>query len=251
MNKNLTKFNLDKLKEQILKQVRDFESLSEKGLGQARTKTDLTPVTVLDQNISCFVEDLLGQEGLAVISEENNQRSFDFPVAILDPIDGTKELVAGLPECCVSLAVMQSKSIDDPLNRAWLYNPYTGFELSSFHEYVPPRATRKSSLMGMVSQTEFSSGLFEKKANLTLIPKGSIANKLGLLAVGACDFVISLRPKSIWDIAGGTILTKNRGFGLYVDGREVHHFDQLSYEGSTLLWCRHEHKELILDQFQK
>ncbi|MAE57985.1 MAG: hypothetical protein CME69_03835, partial [Halobacteriovorax sp.] len=35
--------------------------------------------------------------------------------------------------------------------------------------------------------------------------------KLGLLAAGACDVVISTRDKNVWDIAAGILICHSRG----------------------------------------
>ena len=99
----------------------------------------------------------------------------------------------------------------------------------------------------MVSRTEMKGGLFdrfESLGNICLIEKGSIALKLGLLAAGACDFVVSLEHKNIWDIAAGCILASQRGMGFYHNGQLVTSLTEQSYTG-VLLWARHEHVEQL------
>ena len=78
-----------------------------------------------------------------------------------------------------------------------------------------------------------------------MTPKGSIALKLGFLASGACEFVISKEPKSIWDIAAGTILCKQRGIKFYLGKVEQKSLDvkRLNF---PLIWCREENLSHIL-----
>ena len=68
-----------------------------------------------------------------------------------------------------------------------------------------------------MSRTEWDKGFFkseELEKSICIAPKGSIALKLGYLASGSCEFVVSKQPKNIWDIAAGTILCKERGIEL-------------------------------------
>ena len=121
---------------------------------------------------------------------------------ILDPIDGTKELVKLRPECAYSLAIFNSSNIDDPKNISIVFNPFTGFEVSTFTPLVEKKMfTKKHSTF--VSRTEFESNLYEKYLNkdLEINPMGSIAFKLSLLASHKCDFIVSLKPKNIWDLS--------------------------------------------------
>ena len=69
-------------------------------------------------------------------------------------------------------------------------------------------------------------------------PKGSIAYKLGLLAAGNSDFVISMTPKSIWDIAGGTLLCQRSKIKFYSEGKEVLEVKQNYLP--PLIWCHEE-----------
>lgn len=225
------------------------QAFSSKSLGVEK-KADHSPVTEIDLYVSDLVKSELKKvealQNYHFYSEED-QESFEFPCAVLDPIDGTRELVAGLPECSLSLGLMASARLDDPASDAWLYNPFTGLDLSFEAPFLEAPNIREGRLAGMVSNTEFRKGYFKnhERELIQLTPKGSIAYKLGLLAIGACDFVVSANPKNIWDIAGGSLLLERRGIHLYQNGERLKELSQKSYAGG-LLWCREEHKDQIL-----
>jgi myo-inositol-1(or 4)-monophosphatase len=207
-----------------------------------KEKIDKSVVTTIDQLISNSFKNLLSTHQIyknySFYSEEDYS-SLEFPAAILDPIDGTIELLKGRPECAVSLAIMNSPEISDPKNYGWIYNPFSGFSMDSnsmFHSHLN-RSSQQT--MGFVSRSEWHKGFYRsvKDKSIVLVPRGSIAFKLGLLASGACDFVVSLAPKNIWDIAAGTILLHQRGINFYCNGNKISRLDQVCY-GDKLIWCQ-------------
>lgn len=206
-------------------------------------KDDKSIVTEIDLFVSTLLKTKLEAhpkyKHYTFFSEEEFDK-LTFPVAVLDPIDGTRELVKGRAECAVSLAMMNSSDINDPLNYGWLYNPFSGFSLDSDVPFVASNNKSVQKVLGMVSRSEFEKGYFNNFVNIDprveITPRGSIAFKLGLLASGGCDFVLSLSPKHIWDIAAGTILCAQRGIKLYQNGIEIKKLDELRVQG-VLLWA--------------
>lgn len=210
-------------------------------------KADLSPVTEIDLFISEEVKKKL--QGHPELSHyhfysEEDQVSSAFPCAILDPIDGTRELVRGYPEVALSLALMSSPEE----GWAWIYNPFTGFSLSSDDIFVPAPCRNSEIKIGLTSRSEWEKGLYinTPKKNMHVFPRGSIAFKLGLLAAGACDFVVTKRGKNIWDIAAGTLLCEKRGLFLYHQGKRIEKLDMLRLDG-PLYWCHPEDQEQVLD----
>lgn len=225
---------------------------------EAVEKRDGTIVTRVDLLVHQFISEKLVSlevsEELNFISEEAQQpyRDGDYPSLVLDPIDGTKELAQGLGECCVSLAYLEGENIKTDKGWGWLYNPMTGFELSSEQVFTPGPALNKQVLLGLVSRTEFSKRLFANERpshDVVIVPKGSIAFKLGLLASGGCDFVVSKRPKNLWDIAAGTLLCRDRGHHFYTEFGEVKSWGQIK-GAQLLLWCRPELHHRVFPLFQ-
>lgn len=219
-------------------------------------KEDKSFVTEIDLFVSELIKEKLQRHSeyssYAFFSEED-YKEYTFPCAILDPIDGTRELVRGRPECAVSLALMKSPDISNPENYAWLYNPFSGFSLDSHTPFVSSLEKSKQKIFSFVSRSEFHKGYFENYMNHPLIdltPRGSIAFKLGLLASGACDFIVSLAPKNVWDIAAGTILCAQRGISFYENGIKITHLDRQQYHGA-LIWVPDELAHIVLSTFEQ
>lgn len=200
-----------------------------------RIKEDGSPVTTLDLELSEFVEDLLKNYSSAVtFYSEENFSHIDFPLLALDPLDGTREYIKGNDEWAMSVALLEDEKFH---GEGWIYNPKTGelFEHGVHQEFIS-----KEKYLGEVSHSEWESGLFKNKnkTRFEIHPMGSIAYKLGRLSAGKCDFVVSLRPKNIWDIAGGTNLIQQSGMSFYSQGKKVTEVKKL-YE-APLIWCHEE-----------
>ena len=222
------------------------------GALDVQRKLDDTMVTKLDKDLSLETEKFLREEGLLkdaqFLCEENlgshtqakENLVSTLPSYILDPVDGTRGLISGLPEWCYSLAFLQTPLAEAKENEAWIFNPMTGFSIK--HEDVrqkPPHfPLPPKPWLGLVSRSEWNKGMIPPPnvQDLTLSPRGSIALKLGMLAAGGCDFVFSQKPKSLWDIAAGTILCAQRGLKMYNKDGPIDELTELRYAG-PLLWC--------------
>ncbi len=212
-----------------------------------RQKDDRTLVTDLDVHISHLVKSILFQDPVfksySFVSEEDVAH-LDFPSIVLDPIDGTIELSQGIPECALSLATFKDASLN---NEGWIFNPFTGFEMGTHSAFQKPSGRFPGVLSGFVSRSEWNQGLFKNDISqeIRLSPRGSIAYKLALLAAGACDFVVSKKPKHLWDIAAGTLICHRHGIALFENSHRVERFDRMDFQ-SPLLWCRPEDTDRLM-----
>jgi myo-inositol-1(or 4)-monophosphatase len=250
---------MEKIKIQLVnlltKEIEEiFQESNERKL-EASFKDDKSIVTEIDLLVSKFLKEKLSEnsdyKNYSFFSEEDYDQLI-FPAAIIDPIDGTREFAIGRPECAVSIALMRSSDILDPNNYAWLYNPFSGFSMDSKQLFVHSTNHSIKNISGMVSRSENHLGLYNniKNAKIIITPRGSIAFKLGLLASGAIDFVVSKYPKNIWDIAAGTILASKRGYHFYVNGKRVHQLNQVKVEG-ILIWAKESQIAELYKEFQK
>lgn len=224
---------------------------------EINTKTDNTLVTEIDLFVSNLLKEKLNKHPLFKTYNFFSEEEFgdlSFPTAILDPIDGTRELIKGRAECAVSLALMKTPELSDPSNYGWLYNPFSGFSIDSDVPFVHSNNKSTQNVLGMVSRSEFEKGYFKDFINLDpkieISPRGSIAFKLGLLASGGCDFVLSVSPKNIWDIAAGTVLCAQRGMKFYQNGVEITRLDQVHMKG-IMLWAQPALAEELWKKFKK
>jgi len=185
------------------------------------TKIGDDPVTVAD-----LAADASLKKGLLAAFPETgwlSEETVDNParlqkelVWIVDPIDGTREFAAGIPEYAVSVALVQN---GNPVVAA-VYNPpkdelYTaragkgawlnGVRLSG------DRAVSDPPVM-LASRSEVKRGEWAQFDDLVQIHIcGSIAYKLALIAGGEADGTFSLGPKNEWDIAAGVLLVQETG----------------------------------------
>ncbi len=207
-------------------------------------KADRSIVTEFDIFVSDHVKKVFkdSNHDFNFFSEED-QENFEFPVIVLDPIDGTREFAKGYGECAVSLAILFSADIKDERNFGWIYNPFTGFEVTNEVKYpLGNRHSHADAINIMISRSEWEKSAQNMDFNndLRISPLGSIAFKLGLLATGACECVISFRDKNIWDIAAGVVICHSRG--IYSD--EIKDLSEILLKG-PFIFCRDELKEII------
>lgn len=174
-------------------------------------KEDESPVTIMDN----YISDLFIQKFSKEFPEYNflsEERLSDlvFPIFILDPVDGTKELLAGRPEWVVSFGLYFSSKLDDERSFSWIYNPVTEMEVSS--ESIVKKESKVSLDRDevLVSRTEYEAGEHSRSEE-KVRALGSIAYKLALLSMGQIKAVHSARDKNIWDIMAGTHLCWKKG----------------------------------------
>lgn len=215
------RLELEELKKSVYQKLQEMKS---SGMDITR-KADKSFVTEFDIYISSKTKEIFSKRyGHLNFFSEEHPESFEFPMLVLDPIDGTREFVKGYGECAISLAILNSEDVSDPKNYAWIYNPFSGFEISSdLHIPIEARSVVPPTIHVMISRSEWEKNLvhYEYNERVSLTPIGSIAYKLGLLAAGACDVVISKRPKNIWDIAAGIIICHVRGIKSYCGKDEI------------------------------
>lgn len=223
----------------MVKEISEIDALvSRYPTAAIQFKQDGSPVTELDLYLSSHVELLMERHfgGITFYSEEKYS-DWKFPLLALDPLDGTQEYIEGRDEWAISIGIFENETFR---GEGWVYNPRTQ---ECFAEVEKRSFVEKDSYCGEVSRSEWKKGLYTGKDSqeFKLAPVGSIAYKLGRLAAGKCDFVVSLRPKNIWDVAGGSLLCKKAGLKFYSQGKEVTDVSKL-YQ-PPLIWC---HEELFL-----
>jgi myo-inositol-1(or 4)-monophosphatase len=156
-----------------------------------------------------------------ILSEETAdqpQRLRAERVWVVDPLDGTKEFIAGVPEFSVSIALVQRGVpvvgvVYQPLTRECFWaaqgrGAWLGDE--PLHVSTVDRLEDSSVLS---SRTEMSRGQVDAYAGWfrELRPIGSVALKLALVAAARGDLWISAAPKSEWDVCAGDLLVREAG----------------------------------------
>lgn len=237
MKKNDILSQISLIKPQISQKL---DEIQRSGRLNSKTKSDGTLVTELDLFITdIFFDSFADCEKLNFYSEEKHN-DLIFPSIILDPLDGTREFARSIPECSVSFGIYQSPELSDNQNFSWIYNPFNQFECMNDTKI---ENKKRSSILALVSRSEFEKNLFTEIAGVEIKAVGSIAYKLALLASGHCDIVVTKRPKNIWDIMAGTHLCSRHNIKMFMDGNVVSRLDAQKYLG-PIIWTRQEFFEI-------
>ncbi|UCH09776.1 MAG: 3'(2'),5'-bisphosphate nucleotidase CysQ [Fidelibacterota bacterium] len=200
---------------------------------EIRDKGFHNPVTSADHASNDYLEERLRDDFPAYgwLSEEtadSHDRLGRERVWVVDPLDGTKEFIEGVPQFVVSIALVEHGI---PVLGV-LYNPVTketftatagsGAALNG----NPLKVSEVNELEEAVilnSRSETRRGLWKSYQPYfrRLMPVGSVAYKLGLTAAGRADMFATLRPKNEWDVCAGNMILKEAGAVLRVlDGHE-------------------------------
>ena len=165
---------------------------------EAEYKAGHDPVTEADKAIDSLLRSELLREGEGWLSEEtvdDLSRLGKKRVWIVDPLDGTREFVAGIPEFCVSVAMVENGI---PV-AGGICNPATNeiFFVGSLDSGVtyngkPVQASQRTAIDGaaiFASRSEIKRGEWKRFENapLKVKPMGSVAYKLALVAAGLAD----------------------------------------------------------------
>ncbi|UCF19445.1 MAG: 3'(2'),5'-bisphosphate nucleotidase CysQ [Gemmatimonadota bacterium] len=180
------------------------------------SKDDRSPVTRADREADTLLrQELLRLEPVGWLSEEtadNEERLALDRLWVVDPLDGTKEFMKGLPEYSVAIALVESGS---PLLGV-VHNPATGETYSAGHGLGASRngeriAVREGNQI-LASRSEIAKGEFEPfEASWEIRPVGSIQYKLSLIAAGAAAVTFSRGPKHEWDVCAGALIVNEAG----------------------------------------
>jgi myo-inositol-1(or 4)-monophosphatase len=179
------------------------------------------PVTEADRALDAVLRKELLREGEGWLSEE----SVDDPIRlqrsrvwVVDPLDGTREFVKGIPEFCASIGFIE----DGRPVAGGIYNPATdetflgSIESGVTYNGKPSQPSQRKSLDGalvLASRSEVKRGEWKPFENsaLNIRPMGSVAYKLALVSAGLADVTFTLTPKNEWDVAAGAALVLSAG----------------------------------------
>ena len=176
-------------------------------------------VTSVDKAVHDAAYKFLVKAGFAaasIVSEESEAGTEAAEYWLIDPLDGTREFASGIPEFAFSAAYI----VNGRVEAAVVSSPLQGIRVLGTRENgieCESKMQKESSWVHaseslIVSRSEFQEGLFENfEAGREILPIGSVALKFALVAAGLAHSVLSLRPKSPWDIAGGVWLVEIAG----------------------------------------
>ena len=137
---------------------------------------------------------------------------------MVDPLDGTREFVEGIPEWCVSIGLVENGEpvAGGILNRVMDQRVVGSIETGITLNAEPAGVREIDRLEGaevLASRSEVRRGEWDDFQDGPIIvrPMGSVAYKLALVAAGLADATWTLTPKHEWDVAAGTALVLAAG----------------------------------------
>jgi 3'(2'), 5'-bisphosphate nucleotidase len=196
-----------------------------------RTKANATPVTAADERSQALLLAAASRlmPGVDMVAEEMTMRPAQpgDPFVLIDPLDGTKEYVAGSGEYTVNLAVVEAGRpvagfIAVPA-AGLIYRGIAGLGAERLlirpdgglgdPEPLQTRAAPKDGLIGTISRSHLDPAtvaLLNRLGVKTRLPCGS-ALKFCRIAEGAADLYPRLATTCEWDVAAGHALVEAAG----------------------------------------
>jgi myo-inositol-1(or 4)-monophosphatase len=197
---------------------RDFD-IRDKGKGNPVTTADLEANRKLQEVIlaSFPADGWLSEE-----DHDNLNRLRAERVWVVDPIDGTKEFIAGIPQFAVSVGLVAKGRpilgiVFNPVEGE-LYRAVgdRGALLNGEPIHVSARTEVEGALL-LVSRSEPRRKFARFAEACILEPIGSIAYRLAKVAAGKGDATLTFRSIHEWDVCAGVLMVEQAG-GLVLDG---------------------------------
>jgi myo-inositol-1(or 4)-monophosphatase len=198
-----------------------------KGKFDVHEKSKNNPVTTADLEANRIIREKISRSfpGDGWLSEEDQDSAHRLAcsrVWVVDPIDGTREFIEGVPQFAVSIAFV----VDGVPKVSIVFNPAKqrfykaaagqGAFLNGEMIRVTPRRDIDGALL-LVSRSEPQKKFqaFVNRCDIKSV--GSIAYRLAKVAGGDGDATITFRTIHEWDICAGVLMVLEAG-GTVVDG---------------------------------
>ncbi|MPT47001.1 MAG: 3'(2'),5'-bisphosphate nucleotidase CysQ [Sphingobium sp.] len=180
----------------------------EKEPGQPVCEADIAVDTMLQRDLMALAPDAgwLSEE-----TADDGKRLEAQRLWVVDPIDGTKDYIAGKPGWAVSVALVeQGKVVAGILaaparNELWIAQAGRGAQRNG----QPLRTGARQTLAGARVPTE---KLPREDADMVMVPRpNSIALRMALVAADEADIVATARWGNEWDIAAAALIARESG----------------------------------------
>jgi histidinol-phosphatase len=217
---------------------------------EVHTKPDLTPVTQADREVEEALRARIGTErrSAAILGEELGQHGSGSLRWILDPIDGTRNFVRGIPVFATLIALERAGEVElgvvsaPALHRRWWALRGEGARLNGERIHVSGVTRVEDAVVAYTSaHSFFAHGLGEPFVSLA--ERSWTARGVGdfwqhvLVAEGAVDLAVELEV-SPWDLAAVQVVVEEAG-GRFTDVTGVRRIDG----GSAVSSNGHLHEE--------
>lgn len=193
-----------------------------------RTKADLTPVTACDHAAEAVILEGVARllPGICIVSEEATSRALPQRISdsfvLVDPLDGTRELIAGRDEFTINVAMIAGgrprlgivaapaqgllwRGIDGRGAERLRLSPGAPASAAQARSPIRTRPSPPSGLVAAVSRSHLDP---QTQAYLARLPVSErrvcgSAVKFCQVAEGSADVYARLSPTCEWDVAAG------------------------------------------------
>jgi myo-inositol-1(or 4)-monophosphatase len=216
-----------------------------RGKFDVHEKSKNNPVTSADLEANRIIRECVQnnfpQDGW--LSEEDSDHPDRLGLSrvwVVDPIDGTKEFIEGVPQFAISIALV----VDGRPKVSVVFNPAEGCFYKAvagqgaYLNDAPIHVSQRAAIAGadlLVSRSEPKKRFQVFVDRCAIRPVGSIAYRLAKVAGGDGDGTLTFRTIAEWDICAGVLMVEEAG-GKAVDG-----------DGKLLEFNRHpaKHKGVV------
>ena len=172
-------------------------------------------------------------EGAHWLSEESEQSAPIVPgepTWVVDPLDGTREFLIGLPEFGVSVGLFEEGRLSlgavalPPVDGGGEWTVLSGLLDGERGvgrrngEELPRIEDGPDVGRVVVSRHDYERRRLQYQIPFAVHPAGSSVLKLAQVALGGAGVYLSTRPRSVWDVAGGAAVVEALG-GALLDAR--------------------------------
>ncbi len=191
-------------------------------------KSKNNPVTTADLEANRKIREIIlaryPEDGWLSEESKDDLKRLETPrVWVIDPIDGTKEFIEGVPQFAVSIGL----AVEGRAMVGVVYNPAQE-KLYKAAKGAGARLNGKPIQVSVREEVEGASLLvsrseprrrFQPFADLCRVQSvGSIAFRLALVAGGEGDGTLTFRALHEWDVCGGVAIVEEAG-GVVLDGQ--------------------------------
>jgi myo-inositol-1(or 4)-monophosphatase len=198
-----------------------------KGKYDVQEKSRNNPVTSADLEANRIIREIIQRmfptDGwLSEEDKDSGERLQASRVWVIDPIDGTKEFIEGVPQFAVSIAFVEhgrpkAAVVFNPAKNR-LYKAAAGYGAFLNDQRIrvtPCQAIDGARLLVSRSEPQRKFQVFVDRCEIK--PVGSIAYRLAKVAAGDGDGTLTFRSIHEWDICAGVLMVEEAG-GKVVDG---------------------------------
>ncbi len=207
---------VESVRDIVARAAAEIRAVANQGDGAVSLKDDLSPVTEADRRSDALLRgELLSLLPVAWLSEETADTSDRLAarrVWVVDPLDGTKEFIAAIPEYVIAVALIE----DGVPVLGVVHNPasdevFWAVRGEGAYKNGSPIGVRDGPRM-LASRSERKRGEFEQlEDGWEIVTMGSIQYKLALVGAGEAGVTLSRGPKHEWDVAAGAMIIEEAG----------------------------------------